>query len=974
LTDSNDWAILALAVGHAQLPGRTAELAELATAIAGEGLPAVAIVGEPGIGKSRLIADALARFADHRTLIAHGRAYEFERQLPFAVLTDALDAYLGSIVTARLRALGAPHRALLAGVFPSLAEPEVTSATVAAPSQAGHAVRALLELLSADQRVVLVLDDVHWADQASLELVVHLLHRPVPATAIVLAFRPAQAPRILRQGVADACASATCAEVALGPLRRADADPLLAAIGSAERRDSIYRESGGNPFYLEQLVRAAASDASPQGDADLADVPVAVSRALAAELDALPPATRLVVDAAAVAGEPFSSDLVCAITEREPGPVRAAFDDALARGLLARTRVPGRFAFRHPIVRRAVYASAPPAWLLGAHERAAETLAVLGARAPSRAHHVELSGRMDPEATRLLVEAGRQTARVAPASAVRWYQAALRTLPLGAGAEQRLALLAPLAATLTASGQLEPARETLFAVLELMPADQTDLRLRPLVATALIERVLGRTGSARSLLLQALEQCGDRQSAAVAALELELAADRYFAADWPAMEIGARAALTKARQCGDASLIAAAGAVLGLAEVNAGRAAAARGRVTEAAQLIDRLPDSELRLHLGAVHWVGWCEHHLELYDDVLRHYELGLALGASTGQRHLLIPMLLGFVITHTWKGHLAAATSAAHEAIQSAQLVGAEPLIELTAALRCWLSVRTGGLSEAIAACVAVATDPPGAGDGERTPGNGGPHALLTQTWLGEARIEDGEPAPGREAIVAAAGGAELPAIEPSQRAYVCELLTRAELALGERATAERWGRMAEQSADDLGLRGPSAWALRARAELALADGDRTAAAQLALASAEKAGDTHPLERERSRLLAGRALALAGDAAGIELLEESHAALGEFGAHRLQALAARELRAHGRHVARTARAARGTGELAALTGRELEVATLVAEHLTNRQIADRLVLSPKTIERHMDHIFTKLDVGSRGAVARLVLTQRVR
>jgi len=65
------------------------------------------------------------------------------------------------------------------------------------------------------------------------------------------------------------------------------------------------------------------------------------------------------------------------------------------------------------------------------------------------------------------------------------------------------------------------------------------------------------------------------------------------------------------------------------------------------------------------------------------------------------------------------------------------------------------------------------------------------------------------------------------------------------------------------------------------------------------------------------------------------------------------------------------GVGALAALSARELEVAQLVAEHLTNREIAERLVLSPKTIEHHLDHIFTKLGVSSRGAVARLVLSQ---
>ncbi len=972
MTSWGDWAILALAVGDAQLIGRTAELADLEMAIAGEASPAVAVMGEPGIGKSRLLAEALALVTDRRTVIAHGRAYEFERQLPFGVFNDALDAFLGSVASRRLRTLQDAHRALLARVFPSLAELAGPPATGSAPSQARHAIRALLELLAADQRVILVLDDLHWADQASLELIVHLLHRPVASTTLVIAFRPAQAPRLLRQGLESARAGASYTELSLGPLSREDADRLLAAVPSADRRDSIYHEAGGNPFYLEQLVRAFASDLPSVGGPDLAGVPAAVRQALAAELDELSAQTRLVIDAAAVAGEPFESVLVSVIAQRDAGLVREAFDDALRRGLLAQTPVPGRFTFRHPIVRRAVYASAPPAWRLGAHERAAAALSAVGARAPTVAHHVELSGRTDAEAVALFIKAGRETARVAPASAVRWYRAAVQALPPAAGSEQRLAMLAPLAGALTAAGQLEPARETLGEILDLLPADQIELRSRPLVATALIERVLGRHGSARRLLADAVKQCGDQASAAAAALELELAGDRYFAADWPAMATAAAAALARARQSGDVTLIAAAGAVLGLAEVNAGQASAARARADEAARLIDDLPDSELRLHLGAVHWVGWCEHHLERYDDVLRHYERGLALGAGAGQRHLLIPTLLGLVITRTWKGELALAADGAQEAIQSAQLVGAEPLVALTLALRCWLSVRTGAITEAIAAC-ASATRASAAAGGTGSSGESGPHSLLTQTFLGEAQIEHGEPATGRNAIVRAAGGADLPVIEPSQRAYLCELLTRAELALGTRDNAERWVRLAEESAATIALHGPRAWALRARAELALTGGDSSAAVELALASVAEAGDTHPLERERSRLLAGRALAAAGDPSAVELLDEAHSAFSGFGAERFRALAARELRAHGRHFASPVGPSYGSGELGVLSRRELEVATLVAEHLTNREIAARLVLSPKTVERHMEHIFAKLGVGSRGAVARLVLTKRV-
>ena len=130
------------------------------------------------------------------------------------------------------------------------------------------------------------------------------------------------------------------------------------------------------------------------------------------------------------------------------------------------------------------------------------------------------------------------------------------------------------------------------------------------------------------------------------------------------------------------------------------------------------------------------------------------------------------------------------------------------------------------------------------------------------------------------------------------LCELLTRAELAVGARAEAERWALMASDAAGMLDLSGASALALRARAELALANGDTHGAAKAALDAVAVVGDSHPLERERSRLLAGRALAATGDPAAVEALNEAHTRLGEFGANRLQAHAARELRALGRRV----------------------------------------------------------------------------
>src|SRR5205085_9467227 len=95
--------------------------------------------------------------------------------------------------------------------------------------------------------------------------------------------------------------------------------------------------------------------------------------------------------AAAVAGEPFDVDLAAAAAGIEEAELLAALDEALALDLVRRTDVPRRFRFRHPIVRRAVYDSAPEGWRAGAHGRAAEALAERGAPAAAQAHHVERS-------------------------------------------------------------------------------------------------------------------------------------------------------------------------------------------------------------------------------------------------------------------------------------------------------------------------------------------------------------------------------------------------------------------------------------------------------------------------------------------------------------------------------------------------------------------------------------------------------
>src|SRR5512132_310260 len=183
-----------------ELLGRAAEIDRLRAHVVALGRRgrAVAVVGEQGIGKSRLVAELLDGLAAADVGLA-GRASEFERDVPFAPFVDALDPCLGSLGEARLRALNREQRERLAAIFPTLPRADGDARLRGERHRSHHAVRVLLELMAAGRRGVLVLDDVHWADEASVELIAHLLRRPPAARLLlVLALRPGQAgPRLL---------------------------------------------------------------------------------------------------------------------------------------------------------------------------------------------------------------------------------------------------------------------------------------------------------------------------------------------------------------------------------------------------------------------------------------------------------------------------------------------------------------------------------------------------------------------------------------------------------------------------------------------------------------------------------------------------------------------------------------------------------------------------------------------------------
>jgi AAA ATPase domain len=282
-----------------RLVGRETELETLGGVVTDVRAGARAIVvmlGEAGIGKTALLGEAMAAGKQAGCLVLAGRAAEHEREVPYGLIVDALDDHVASVGPARLRVAG-PE---LAGVLPSAGDPGAPAPP--RPSQpvdrfAHHgAARSLLELLARERPLLLCLDDLHWADEGSMELLLHVLRRPPNAPhALLVCIRPSEtADRLVdaarhADGFLGADAHAT-------PRRCGETAPA-GGRGSAHGRQAPIR-ARGNPLFLRELGRAAQS-----GRELTATLVGAVRR----EVAALPPATRSLLEGAGGRGRSIRS-------------------------------------------------------------------------------------------------------------------------------------------------------------------------------------------------------------------------------------------------------------------------------------------------------------------------------------------------------------------------------------------------------------------------------------------------------------------------------------------------------------------------------------------------------------------------------------------------------------------------------------------------------------------------------------------
>ncbi len=902
----------------------------------------VEITGDPGMGKTSMLADLGARARASGRLVLAGRAVEFGQEMPFGVIIDALDDHLASRPPELLTWLDADgtRAGLLAPVLPGLGPLNSPSAGVVSGERYRlyRAIRELLAALAAPQGLVLLLDDLHWASEPTLELIAYLLRHPPRAPLLIAISYPTRQASMQLIGALGADRYGGSIEhVELGPLSRRDASLLLGESVGPARRNTLYDASGGNPFYLLALARGGPVEDIHAGGGGF---PPQVKRAVLAEFTALSAPARLILQAAAIAGDPFQPELVAEIAQVAEHDVLRALDEIVARDLARAGDAPRRFGFRHPLVRHVIYESVSPGWRLAAHRRAAMVLEQAGAPPMARAPHVEhLAAAGDDAAIGTLLDAARAAGERAPAAAARWLRAVLRLRNDAGHAPPRLDLLWELAKAEGTAGHLRQSRDSMQELLALLPPDQASARTRAVTFCAQLERLLGRHAEARALLLDELARLPGQDSAEGAELQLELAKGSFMRGDFEASSGWARRALECAGRHDMKPVRAAALCFLAMAGFSAKDGARTAALLDEAAVIADTAPVSEMTLYLDALAWLGYSELNFERFHAAVRHLDQALAAARATGHAYMLPQLLACRGNVLWWLGRLPEASEACADAVDAALFSGSDEQYTVALTAQAWITTWTGDLELALAA-------------GDEAVAVAGPLGQWYPTLAGITRalprLASGDAAGCVDLIVGSAG-ADLEALDPWQRVSWFEILVRAELARGNTEQAAVWADRSAQVAAGLGLPCRSGVAMLARAQV-LASSDPATAAELALEAAsafDRAGFL--LFVGRAQLIAG--MTLADPARARAELRRAQACFSACGAPLMHRQAVREQRRLAARVPRADRDRLGIG-LSALTPRELEVAAMVGDGQANREIARRLQVSVKTVEKHLSSI----------------------
>src|SRR5215471_966491 len=545
---------VSLGEGAPVFVGRAEELAALDAALdrVRQGQPsAVFIGGEAGVGKSRLLSEFAARArAVGVTRVLYGYCLELSAEgLPFAPFTGVLRELVHGLGTDGVAAL-LPGRGgrELARLLPELGEPDLHGDPGEARARMFEQVLALFGRLAEGGPVVLVIEDAHWSDRSTRDLLSFLVgnQRVLDGVLIVVTFRSDELYRVhpLRPVLAELDRLGWVMRLELPRLTRREGRELAAGLlgrePDPEVTDRVFSRSEGNPLFLEALLRG--------GDLLGPGLPESLRDLVLADVRQLPDKTQEVLGALSVAGQRSGHALLAAVTGLDDRPLLAALEPAVAANVL----VPAGdgYGFRHALIREAILGEVLPGEKTRLHTRLAEILAAdPSGVAPGRAvieqaHHWYLArdaARALESAWRAAAVAGRSLAH---AERLALLERVLELWPTLPDAAERLGA--------SHLDVLESAAEAGSAVGE----DETGID--PARAAALLERrgvMKYRLGRADSIdeLREAVRLMPASPPSAARARMLAMCAKRMETSNEPGAYAMAEEALALARQTGDAA-------------------------------------------------------------------------------------------------------------------------------------------------------------------------------------------------------------------------------------------------------------------------------------------------------------------------------------------------------------------------------------------------------------------------------------
>ncbi|HZC29053.1 MAG TPA: AAA family ATPase [Gaiellaceae bacterium] len=946
-----------------QLLERDGELRRILTATAsakaGSGA-VVALEGSAGIGKTWLLRAAMSLAAERDVAVVSARGGQMETEFALGVARQLFEPVLAAAEASEREALLDGAAAPAAWLVGGRDDRRRQSAGGDRGFATLHGLYWLTVNLAQRAPLLIAIDDAHWADVPSLRFLVYLARRVhVLPVLLLVAVRPEEQGargRVLTELVADPAVDVVRPEpFTLGAVRTLVQDAFGAAPADSQFIRGCWTTTGGNPFLVTQLIGALrAQGGRPTSTAieQIGEVGLeTVARWINLRLAGLPPSASALTEALAVFGDGADPVLVARLAGLDRASGDETVDGLVSMNIL---RVSDRLAFVHPLVRSAIYAGLPPRRRARRHAEAARLLWHAGGAVESAASHLlATTPAGDGEVAEILLAAARAaTSKGAPDLAVRYLRRALA----------------------------EPPPDVL----------RTEL-LRELGAA---EQSAGQFAAAAKDLRRALEFTDD------IAVKIEIAFRLRYALVWSdrahevAPALDAVIAEVAERDPDSARLLEAAVAGAQIVDLSTTPTQRARARrLVEPAFAGESVPPHISSLAaVEALFANEPAPRVLHFAEQAVRSWDQTPEFARGLMSAQLFVALIFAEAVP--------LARRLLDQEIHDARRRGSAAQFLNAAAFRSMLLYRLGALTEAEAdarAALEAAHLHLGTGttDDGPAPSLHAPMAVavLLDTLIERANAEEAERVLAETGLADAASALLL---------FTFLIGTRARLRASQGRTSEAVSNLLELGAQIEGaLVSPALVPWRSQAALALAGENVDEAHRLAREELELARD---FGAPRALGVALRAAALTGRPKeripllreAVDVLEESPARLEHArvlvdfgatlrrqgarseartvlergmdsaqacGATALAELARMELRAGGTRPRRLAL----TG-IDSLTSAERRVAALAARGLSNRQIAQTLVVSLPTVETHLRHVFRKLDITSRTQLAERV------